>query len=135
MFGFIRIAFMNFAILYRFCVANEHWYAWFVLIAVNFICRCAWLVTMCDIWSVVGVSCTMNAACGKGPYLPSWTCVSISSFNGAPVAETLGFEWEPLIPICSLSLWPFSFGMLALVTQMLSAGFPYFYWVSHCHCI
>ena len=32
MFGFINIAFMNFVILYRVCVTNEHWYVWFVLI-------------------------------------------------------------------------------------------------------
>ena len=61
MFGFIRISFMNFVILFRFCVTNEHWYAWFILIAVNFICLCAWLVTMCDIWPVVNVSCIMKS--------------------------------------------------------------------------
>jgi hypothetical protein len=56
---------MNFVILYRSCVTNEHWYAWFVLIAVNFICLCAWLVTMCDIWPVVNVSCIMKSLVEK----------------------------------------------------------------------
>ena len=56
MFGFIRITFMNFHILYRLCVTNEHWYAWFVLIAVNVICHCAWLVTTCDIWPLASTA-------------------------------------------------------------------------------
>jgi hypothetical protein len=45
----------------------------------------AWLVTICDIWPVVGVSSIMNATCGSGPYLPSLTFVSNSSFNGVAV--------------------------------------------------
>jgi len=51
----------------------------------------SWLVTIFDIWLVVGVISMMNATCGTGPYLPSWTFVSISSFNGVPVAQTLVF--------------------------------------------
>ena len=90
MFAFIRIAFMSFVNLYRVYVTNEHWYVWFVLIADHFICLCSsWLVTMCDIWPVVGVSRVMTATCGTGPYLPSWIFVSNSSFNDAPVAQTL----------------------------------------------
>ena len=78
---------MNFVILYHVCVTNEHWYVWFVLIAGHFICICSWLVTMCDISPVVGR--LMNGTCGTGPYLPSWAFVSNSSFNGAPVVQTL----------------------------------------------
>ena len=80
---------MNFIILYHVCVTNEHWYAWFVLIAGHFICLRWRLVTMCDIWPVVGVSRVMNATCGTWHYLPSWAFVSNSTFNGAPVAQTL----------------------------------------------
>jgi hypothetical protein len=56
-----------------------------------FICFCSWLVTMCDIWPVVGVSSIMNATFRTGPYSPSWDFVSNSSFNGAPVAQDLVF--------------------------------------------
>ena len=89
MFDFIRITFMNFVILYHVCVTNEHWYVWFVLIAGHFMCLRSLLVTMCDIWPVVGVSRVMNATCGTWHYLPSWAFVSNSTFNGAPVAQTL----------------------------------------------
>ena len=117
------------------CVTYEHLYVWFVLIAGNFVSPRSWLVTMCDIWAVVGMNSMMNATCGTGPYLPSWTFVSNSSFNGVAVARTLVFECGPLIAFCSFSFWPLSFGLLVLVTQMLSSGFPYTYWVSYCHCI
>jgi hypothetical protein len=60
------IVFMNF-----FCVTKEHWYVWFVLIAGHVFCFRSWLVTMCDIWPVVGISSIMNVTCGTGPYLPS----------------------------------------------------------------
>jgi hypothetical protein len=54
MFGFIMIAFMSFINLYRVRVTNKHWYVWFVLIAVHFIClRSSWLITMCDIWPLL----------------------------------------------------------------------------------
>ena len=136
----MRIAFMNFAIFYRICVTNEHWYVWFVLTAGHFICICLWLGTMCDIWPVVGVSSMMNATRGTGPYLPSWAFVSNSSFNGVPVAQTLVSNEDHCFAFVlslslSLSLWPLSFGMLVLVTQMLPSVFPYTYWVSNCHCM
>ena len=73
-----------------------------------------------------------------GPYLPSWTFVSNSSVNGAPVAQALVSNVNHCLPfvLClSLSLWFVSFGMLVLVTQMLSSDFPYAYWVSNCHCL
>ena len=98
---------MNFVILYHVCVTNEHWYVWFVLIAGHFISHCSWLVTMCDISPVVGISSMMNATCGTGPYLPSWAFVSNSSFNGAPVAQTLVSNVNHCLPfvLClSLSL-------------------------------
>jgi hypothetical protein len=135
MFGFIRITFMNFVILYHVFVTNEHWYVWFVLIADHFICLRSWLVTMWKISPVVGISSMMNTTCGTGPYLPSWTFVSNSSFNGAPIAQTLVSNVNHCLPfVLSLSLWSLSFGMLILVTQMLSSDFPYAYWVSNCHC-
>jgi len=105
MFGFIRTAFMIFVILFHVCVTNEHWYVWFVLIASHFICLRAWLVTICDIWPVVGVSSMMNATCRTGPYLPSWTAVSNSSFNGAPGAKSLVSNVNHCLPfVLSLSL-------------------------------
>jgi hypothetical protein len=125
-FGFMRIVFMNFVILYRICVTNEliglvctdcrscllsslmtyhhgivfmnfvcvtneHWYVWFVLIAGHVFCFRSWLVTMCDIWPVVGISSIMNVTCGTGPYLPSYAFVSNSNFNLVPVAHNLVF--------------------------------------------
>jgi len=127
---------MHFVILYHVCVTNEHWYVWFVLIAGHFICLCSWLVTMCDISPVVGR--LMNATCETGPYLLSWAFVSNSSFNGAPVVQTLVSNvnhcWPFLLCLSfSLSIWSLSFGMLVLVTQMLSSDIPYAYWVSNCH--
>jgi hypothetical protein len=98
-FSFMKIAFMNFVILYRFCVTNEHCNVWFVLIVGHFICLRSWLVTMSDIWPVVGVSSIMNATCGTGPYLPSWAFLSKSSCSGVPVAQTFAF--------CSLFLLTF----------------------------
>jgi hypothetical protein len=96
---------MNCVILYHVCVTNEHWYVWFVLIAGHFICLRSWLVTMCDIWPFVGVSNIMNATYGKGPYLPSWAFVSKSSFNGAPVAQTLVSNVNHCLPfVLSLTL-------------------------------
>jgi hypothetical protein len=88
-------------------VTNEHWYAWFVLIAGHFICLRSWLVTMCDLSPVVGISSMVHATCGTGPYLPSWAFVSNSSFNGAPVAQTLVSNvnhWLPFVFPVSLSL-------------------------------
>ena len=130
---------LHFVILYRDGITNEHWYVryvWFVLITGHFICLRSWLVTMCDIWPVVGVSSIMNSNGGTGPYLPSWAFVSKSSFNGAPVAQTLVSNEDHCFPfVLSLPLWPLSFGMLVLVIHMLSSDFPYAYWVSNCHCI
>jgi hypothetical protein len=126
-FSFMKIAFMNFVILYRFCVTNEHCYVWFVLIVGHFICLRSWLVTMSDIWPVVGVSSIMNATCGTGPYLPSWAFLSKSSCSGVPVAQTFAFVLS--------FFWPLSFGMLILVAQMLFSDFPYAYWVSNYHYI
>ena len=103
-------------------------------LAVNYFVLRSWLVTICDIWPVVGVINMMNATCGTGLYLPSWTFLSNSSFNGVPVAQTLVFLWGPLFAFCSFSFWPLSFGMLVLITQMLSSDFPFAYWVSHYHC-
>jgi len=136
MFSFIRITFMNLVILYRVCFTYEDWYVWFVLTAGHFICLRSWLVTMCDIWPIFGVSSIMKSNCGTGPYLPSWAFVSNSSFNGFPVAQTLVSNENHCFPfVLSLSLWPFSFGMLVLVIYMLSSDFPYAYWISICHCI
>ena len=78
-----------------------------VLIAGHFICICSWLVTMCDISPVVGISIMMNATRWTGPYLPSWAFVSNSSFNGVPVAQTLVSNedhWFPFVFSLSLSL-------------------------------
>ena len=58
---------------------------------------------MCDIWPVVGVIKMMNTTCGTWPYLPSWTFVSNSSFNGVSCAKTLIFLWWPLYAFCSFS--------------------------------
>ena len=99
--------------LHEFCnpvwdrVTNEHWYVWFVQIAGHFICLCSWMVTMCDIWPVVGVSSMMNATCGTGPYISSWAFVSNSNFNGVPVAQTLVSNEDHYL--------------------------PYTYWFSNCH--
>jgi hypothetical protein len=101
----------------------------------SYLCSCSWHITICHIWPVVGVSSIMDATCGSGSYLPSLTFVSNSSFNWVAVAQTLVFYCGPLFAFGSLSFWPLSFGMSALVTQMLSSGFPYTYWVSNCHCI
>jgi len=102
----------------------------------HFICLRSWLVTVCDIWPVFGVSSIMNSNCGTGPYLPSWAFVSKSSFNGVPVAQTLVSNEDHCFPfVLSLSVWPLSFGTLVLVIHMLSTNFPYAYWVSNCHCI
>ena len=69
------------------------------------ICLRSWLVTMCDIWPVVGVSRVMNATCGTWHYLPSWAFVSNSTFNGAPVAQTLVSNVNHCLPfVFSLSL-------------------------------
>jgi hypothetical protein len=94
---------MNFVILYHVFVTNQHWYVWFVLIADHFICLRSWLVTMWKISPVVGISSMMNTTCGTGPYLPSWTFVSNSSFNGAPIAQTLVSNVNHCLPL-SLSL-------------------------------
>ena len=116
-------------------------YKWTLICLVCTDCRSfvfAWLVTMCDIWPVVGVSRVMNATCGTWHYLPSWAFVSNSTFNGAPVAQTLVSNVNHCLPFVfslSLSLWSLSFGILVLVTQMLSSDFPYAYWVSNCHCL
>ena len=132
MFGFMRIAFMNFVIFNRDHVTNEHWYVWFVLIAGHLICVCSWLVTTCDIWPVVGVSSIMNATCGSGPYLPPWAFVFNFSFNGVAVAQTSFLMWTF---VCLLFFVFLYFGMLDLVTQILSFEFPYTYSVLSCHCI
>ena len=120
MFGFIRNVFMSFVNLYRVCVTNEHWYVWFVLIAGHFICLgSSWLVTMCDIWPVVGVSRMMNAIFGTGPYLQSWIVLSNSSFNGAPFAQNLvsNEEYGPLLAFCPLSL------SLTFVLRYVGSGY------------
>ena len=67
---------------------SRHWYAWFVLITGHFICLRSWLVTMCDIWSVVGVSSIMNVTCGTGPYWPSWAFMSNASFIGVAIVQS-----------------------------------------------
>ena len=87
------------------------------------------------IWPAVGVSNIMVVTCGTGLYLPSWAYTYNSSFNGVPVAQTIVFYCGPLFAFSSFSFWPLSFGMLALVTNMLSSDFPYTYWVSNYHCI
>ena len=95
----------SYLILYHVCVTNEHWYVWFVLIAGHFMCLRSLLVTMCDIWPVVGVSRVMNATCGTWHYLPSWAFVSNSTFNGAPVAQTLVSNVNHCLPfVLSLTL-------------------------------
>jgi len=95
--------------LHQFCYALSclcYWYVRFVLIAGHCICHRSWLVTMCDIWPVVGVSSIMNATCRTWPYLPSWAFVSNSSFNGAPLAQTLVSNVDYCLPFV-LSLIPF----------------------------
>jgi len=44
-----NVKILNFVILYRDCITNEHWYVRFVLMADHFICLRSWIVTMCDI--------------------------------------------------------------------------------------
>ena len=65
-----------------------------------------WLVTMCDIWSVVCVTC------GAGSYLPSCAFVSNSSFNKVPVAQTVG----PLLTFCF-------FVFLTFVLRCVGSGY------------
>jgi len=65
---------------------------WTLICSVCADCRSflsSWLV--CDIWLVVGVISMMNVTCGTGPYLPSWSFVSIPSFNGVHVTQTFVF--------------------------------------------
>ena len=105
MFGFIRIAFINCVILYHACATNEHWYVRLVLITGHCICHLSWLVIMCDIWPVVGVSIMMNATCRTWPYLPSSAFVSNSSFNGVPLAQSLVSNADNFFAICYISLF------------------------------
>jgi hypothetical protein len=131
----MKIAFMNLVILYRFYVTHEYWYVRFVLIAGHVFLFSLMDVTICDIWAVVGVSSITNAIYGTGPYLPSLAFVFNSSFNGAPVAQTLVFYCGPLFVCWSFSSWPLSFRVLGLVILMLSSDFPYNYWASYFPCI
>ena len=121
MFGFLMIAFVNFVILYREHFTNEHWYVWFVLIAGYFVCRRSWLVTMCDIWPVVGISSIINATCGTGSYSPSWAFGSNSSFMGSCCSNFSFLMWTIVCLLFPLSLWPLSCGML-------TSDFPKNYW-------
>ena len=112
-------------------VSQMNWYVWFVLIAGHVFCVRSWLITMCDIWPVVGISFIMNVTCGTRPYIPSSAFLSNSSFNLVRVAHTLVF-------FCSLAIFdlcPLSFSVLVLVTQMLSFEFPYTYCLLNYHCI
>ena len=61
----------NYVIHYRFCVTNEHWYVWFVLIAGHFICprsSTSWLSLVEQVFIY-------------------HLCMSKSSFNGVAVAQ------------------------------------------------
>ena len=104
MFGFVRIAFIIFFILFHTCVTNEHWYVRLVLIADHLICHGPCLVTMCDIWPVVGVSSMINGTCRTWPYWPSSAFVSNSSFNGAALAQSNVSNEDNLFAICFHSL-------------------------------
>ena len=101
-----------FVILYRFCVTNEHWYAWFVLIAVNFICLCAWLITMCDIWPVVDVSCIMKSLVEKHliyhlePVCPTPVLMALMLLKHQVSNENHGFPFVlSLFDLCPSVCW------------------------------
>ena len=85
-----------------------YWYVLLELIAGHCICHRSWLVTMCDIWPVVGCNSIMNATCRTWPYLPSSAFVSNSSFNGARLAQTLLSNEETFLPF-GLYLFPLTF--------------------------
>jgi len=93
-----------------------YWYVRLVLIAGHCICHRSWLVTMCDIWPVVGVSSIMNATCRTWSYLTSWAFVSNSSFNGAPLAQTLVSNVDYCLPFV-LSL------LLTFVLRYVGSGY------------
>jgi hypothetical protein len=98
-----------------------------------FICLRSWLVTMCDIWPVAGISSIINATCGTGYYLTSWAFRSNSSFMGTCCSNFSFLMWTIVCLLFPLSLWPLSFRMLLLVTHMLTSDFPYNYWLKIKH--
>ena len=111
--------------LHQFCYPLSclwYWYLRLVLIAGHFICHRSWLVTMCDIWPVVGCNSIMNATCRTWPYLPSSAFVSNSTFNGARLAQTLVSNEDNFLPFV-LSAFPLTFVLRCVGSCYTHVGF------------
>ena len=79
-------------------------------------CLLFWLMTCHHMWHMIG--------CWH--HLWSRILVTILSF----VFNSMFSNVNHCLPFVLSLFWPVSFGMLALVTQMISSNFPYGYWDS-----